>query len=260
MNFNSKNLVHFTIFALWDGSSFSNGTIGHTLAIVFVFIRELEDITCTFGRRSLSEYNFNIAKTARKVGRPKRKSITQPQAPQPVPKRTRNRYPIGIKKKVIALHKEGMSLKAIGKWLRDNEKLDIKPGTICTWYNTENVSRMDELGDLGATNNDTCISKQRPRILVDTETILNIHVRRSQENGLPLSLQAASIAGTEVYVRLKALGIYKDNGQRLVRTDALTESYINFILHRNERDVEVTDVNDPHYEDPHTEDTNAMIY
>ena len=195
----------------------------------------------------------------RKVGRPKRKSIRDPKDPQPGPKHTRIRYPIGIKRKVVALHKEGMSLKQIEQWLIDNEKMKVKKPTLCTWYNTANTSRMEEIGDLGANNNDTCISKQRPRILVDTETILNIHVRRSQENGLPLSLQAASVAAAEVYLRLKRLGIYKTNGQRSVKTDALTESHINFILHRKEQDVEVTDVTDPHYEDPHTGDTNDLL-
>ena len=139
-------------------------------------------------------------KTGRKVGHPKRKSIRDPKAPQPGPKRTRVRYAVGLKKKVIALRQQGLSLNEIQQWLIVNEKMHVKKSTLCTWYNTENTSRMEEIGDLGANNNDTCINpKQRPRILVDVEQILNIHVKRSQENGLPLTLQAASIAAMELY-------------------------------------------------------------
>ena len=195
----------------------------------------------------------------RKVGRPKRKSIRDPKD-TPGPKHTRNRYSISIKKKVVELRKEGMSLSKIKKWLLANENMDVKTTTICTWYSPDNTRRMEEIGDLGANNNDTCITKQRPRIIVDTETVLSIHVRRSQENGLPLTFLAASVAAGEVYSRLRRLGIYSTNGQRSVKTDALTESHINFILNRNEQDVEeVIDVTDPHYEDPHTGDTNDLL-
>ena len=65
-------------------------------------------------------------KIGRKVGRPKRKSIRDPKDPQPGPKRTRIRYGVGIKRKVVALHKEGMSLKQIDQWLIDNEKMKVK--------------------------------------------------------------------------------------------------------------------------------------
>ena len=200
-----------------------------------------------------------MAKSVRKVGRPKKSSKSVPKPPQPGPKRTRTRYPISIKKKVVSLRNQGMTLNQIDRWLQLHEKLYVKKPTLCTWYNTKNTLKMEAIGDLGKNNNDTCVSGQRPRIVVDTETVLSIHVRRSQENGLPLSLQACSIAGAEVYLRLKKLGIYLTNGQRAVKTHALTESHINSILHKNDPDVEITDVHDPHYEDPNTKDTNEML-
>ena len=141
-----------------------------------------------------------MAKPRKKVGRPPRKALGGVRTQKPGPKVRRSRYGITTKQKAIALHERGMSLKDIRKWFLDNEKLDIKTTTICTWYNRENVSKMKDLGDLGASNNDTCINlRQRPRIIVDVEQILNIHVKRSQENGLPLTLQAASIAAMELY-------------------------------------------------------------
>ena len=159
-----------------------------------------------------------MAKPRKKVGRPPRNALGGVRTQKPGPKVHRSRYGIPTKQKAIALHERGMSLKDIRKWFLDNEKLDIKTTTICTWYHPENVSKMKDLGDLGASNNDTCINpSQRPRIIVDVEQVLVVHVKRSQDNGLPLSLQAISIGAMQLYQRLIRLGIYKENKGTKVR-------------------------------------------
>ena len=141
-----------------------------------------------------------MAKPRKKVGRPQKKDLGGVRTQKPGPKVRRSRYGISTKQKAIALHESGMSLKDIRKWFIDNENLYIKTTTICMWYTPENVSKMKDLGDLGANYNDTCINlRQKPHIIVDVEQILNIHVKRSQENGLPLTLQAASIAAVQLY-------------------------------------------------------------
>ena len=152
------------------------------------------------GQPSLSEYKFDMAKTKNKVGRPPKKARGGVRTQKPDPKVRRNRNGFATKNKAIVLHQGGMSLKDIRQWFLDNEKVEIKTSTICTWYNRKNVSKLKDVGDLGASNNDTCINpSQRPCIIVDVEQILNIHVKRSQENGLPLTLQAASIAAIQLY-------------------------------------------------------------
>ena len=196
-----------------------------------------------------------MAKPKKKVGRPQKK------APVAVrPKVTRNRYGFSTKSKAIELHEAGLTLKNIRKWFLDNENKDIKTTTLCTWYNPEAAQKLKDLGNLGASSNDKCNSpKQRPRIVMDVEEILVIHVKRSQDNGLPLNLHAASMAAMELYERLKLLGIYDQTGQRSVSNDALTQTYINYILNKNERDIEITDINNPNYEDPNTAESNELL-
>ena len=94
---------------------------------------------------------------------------------------------------------------------------------------------------------------------MDLELILTIHVKRSQENGLPLTFTAASTAAVQLYEWLKLLGIYETNGQRLVNTEVLTQTYINYILNHHKQDIEINDVNDPHYENPNNSETNETL-
>ena len=62
-----------------------------------------------------------------------------------------------------------------------------------------------------------------------------------------------------MYERLKLLGIYEQNGQWLVNIEVLTEAYINYILNKHERDIEVTDINHPNYEGPNTSENNESL-
>ena len=198
--------------------------------------------------------------TKKRVGRPAKKGPAQKRSKAKGKKPNRHRYSLKTKLKAIELKESGLTLKQIMKWFIENEQLHIQRSTICTWYAPKMRQQLKELGELWPLNNDTCLNtKQRPRIIMDVEQILRVHVQRSQENGFPLTLQAASIAALQIYERLKMLAIYDQNGQRSVNTDVLSEHYINYILNQHERNQEITDINDPHYEDPDTTETNEVL-
>ena len=174
-----------------------NGTIAQAYGFFIVLIRDTQDCTCRSVSLHCLNLLFNMAKPRKKVGRPPKKVPKGGRIQKPV--QSRHRYTLSTKKKAIELHEGGMSLKNIQQWFRDNENTEMKRTTICTFYNPRNRTKMNEMGDLDGNNNDTCINiKQRPHIIVDLEQVLNIHVKRSQENGLPLTLQAASIAAVQL--------------------------------------------------------------
>ena len=134
------------------------------------------------------EYKVDMARTGKKVGRPAKKDLAGVRRQAKAPKVKRTRYLLRTKLKAVELHESGMRLKAIRQWFIDNEGIYIQKPTICTWINPETIRKLKELGDMCEISNETCInSKQRPRILMDLEQILKEHVKRSQENGLPLS-------------------------------------------------------------------------
>ena len=55
------------------------------------------------------------------------------------------------------------------------------------------------------------------------------------------------------------LGIYEQNGHRSVSKELLTEDYITVVLNQHDRSVEITDVDDPDYEDPDSRETNEEL-
>ena len=178
-------------------------------------------------------------KGARKVGRPKKDVAGVRRQPKATAKGTplkRARYLLKLKLKVVELHENGMELKDIQKWLLDNEGQKISKPTICGWYKAATKRKLKELGQMCDISNETCINpQQRPRILMDLEQILARHVTRSQEKGLPLTFQAASIAGQQLYERVKMLGIYEQNGHSSASKELLTEDYITVLLIKSAR-------------------------
>ena len=104
---------------------------------------------------------------------------------------TRQRYTLEHKQQAIKLHKEGQTCRQIQKWFKDNFNLEVTKPTICTWYNKANLEKFAQMGALGGNNNDTCYNpSQRPRILIDLEQILVIHIKKAQLQGLPMSVFA----------------------------------------------------------------------
>ena len=134
--------------------------------------------------------------------------------------KTRKRYKIGDKQQAIKLRDEGMSCKQIQNWFKEHLKMEIEKSTLCTWYSKNNVEKFAKLGPLDANNNDTCYNpSQRPRIFIDLETILVVHIKKAQLQGMPMSHQGIRLIALKFFQRLKSLQIYDNTGAR--RPDAL---------------------------------------
>ena len=169
---------------------------------------------------------------------------------------TRKRYTMEHKQQAIKLHKEGKSLTQIQKWFKDNLNMEVTKPTICTWYKPANLEKFAQMGELGGNNNDTCYNpSQRPRILIDLEQILVIHIKKSQLQGLPMSQLAIRLYALKMFQRIKSLDIYDNSGAR--RPDrVLSQGYIDYLLCYKPIESEITDVDNPHYEHPEDFTTN----
>ena len=112
---------------------------------------------------------------------------------------------------------------------------------------------------LEISNRETCINpKQRPRIFLDMEAILKIFVQRKQLQGVPMTKDGVCITVMKVYERLQKINFYDDNGARKYDDEMLTQEYVDVILQTYPQSTitEITDPDDPDYENTEIEDTN----
>ena len=72
--------------------------------------------------------------------------------------------------------------------------------------------------------------RKRPAIIVDMESVLLCKIRNSLETGNEVTKPAVKTMATEIFSKLRALGIYDPPGERNVRYADLSVEQINTLL------------------------------
>ena len=135
-----------------------------------------------------------------------------------IKKNKRQKWTVEQKNHARELKKQGKQPQEIIKIFKEKYKVEVRPSTLATWYNTSNMARHEQRGPTNTSmaSVETHVNpSQRPTIVIDMEFALVQQVKKSNNAGTVTTKKTLMKMGKGLFNKLRALNIYDDSGERL---------------------------------------------
>ena len=150
-----------------------------------------------------------------------------------IKKNKRQKWTVVQKNHARELKKQGKQPQEIIKIFKEKYKVEVRPSTLATWYNTSNMARHEQRGPTNTSmaSVETHVNPtQRPTIVIDMEFALVQQVKKSNNSGTVTTKSTLMHLGQTLYNKLRALNIYDESGERIPPLSELTEARIHTLM------------------------------